>query len=153
MNNGNEKVLNIISEGEYAKECLKLFPNFVKVEGVNYKQVAGMTVSQIYEFYYVAFDGNFCDWKQDTLCDFNDRDYLDIFHYVENFLQVTPHEILEEILTKDQLFHRELSSLLNRYNKESEAGNTPDYILASYLIGCLRNFGWTTDTRDKWYKK
>ena len=48
MNNGNEKVLNIISEGEYAKECLKLFPNFVKVEGVNYKQVAGMTVSQIY---------------------------------------------------------------------------------------------------------
>jgi hypothetical protein len=147
------RVLNIISEEDYKKECLRLFPNFVKVEGINYKQVAGMTVSGIYEFCYVAFDGKFCDWKQDTLCDFNEKDYSNIFHYVENFLKITSHEVLEEISTKDQLFHRELSSLLNRYNKESEAGNTPDYILASYIVGCLRNLGWTIDNRDKWYKK
>lgn len=41
--------------------------------------------------------------------------------------------------TKKRTFQNELSSLLNRYSKENES-NTPDFILAKFLIGALRSF-------------
>lgn len=43
-------------------------------------------------------------------------------------------------------FEAELTQLLNRWSKENES-NTPDYILAHYLIGCLRAFNVATNTR------
>ena len=36
-------------------------------------------------------------------------------------------------------FEKELTDLLNRYSKEN-GSNTPDFILARYLIGCLKNY-------------
>lgn len=30
--------------------------------------------------------------------------------------------------------------------------NTPDYILAQYLINCLEAFDYATKARDDWYK-
>lgn len=33
-------------------------------------------------------------------------------------------------------FQHELEILLNRYSKDSET-NTPDWVLAQYLVGCL----------------
>lgn len=36
-------------------------------------------------------------------------------------------------------FERELSALINRYNKESKS-NTPDFVLAEYLKNCLLAF-------------
>lgn len=44
-----------------------------------------------------------------------------------------------EDIRNDELLESELRALLNRYSRESESG-TPDYILASYLMGCLENF-------------
>ena len=34
-------------------------------------------------------------------------------------------------------FERELESLINRFSKENDS-NTPDFILAQYLLGCLQ---------------
>lgn len=47
---------------------------------------------------------------------------------------------------KNSKFERELSSLINRYSKESES-NTPDYILAKYLVACLNNYNQTIQMR------
>lgn len=47
-------------------------------------------------------------------------------------------------------FRRELASLLNRYSMENES-NTPDYMLADYLIECLRALDRTIRTREQWY--
>lgn len=44
-------------------------------------------------------------------------------------------------------FKNELEDLLNRHSKENES-NTPDFILADYLIGCLENFNKTIRLRE-----
>lgn len=48
-------------------------------------------------------------------------------------------------------FRNELTSLLNRYSRENES-NTPDFILADFLIGCLAVFDVATSRREKWYR-
>lgn len=47
-------------------------------------------------------------------------------------------------------FHKELEQLINKYSKEN-GSNTPDFILAQYLEGCLENFNVITRAREKWY--
>ena len=49
-------------------------------------------------------------------------------------------------------FEDELKSLLNRYSKEN-ASNTPDFILAEYLMKCLDTYSLTVQRRDAWYSK
>ena len=44
----------------------------------------------------------------------------------------------------------ELQCLINRYSREN-GSNTPDFILATYLMGCLENFNKTLQYREKWY--
>ncbi len=47
-------------------------------------------------------------------------------------------------------FRKELRNLINRYSIENES-NTPDGILASYLISCLDAFNKAIKGREKWY--
>jgi len=47
-------------------------------------------------------------------------------------------------------FKRELESLLNKYSKENPT-NTPDFILAEYLINCLHTFDEAFKLREAWY--
>lgn len=47
-------------------------------------------------------------------------------------------------------FERELQSLLNKYSQEN-GSNTPDFILARYLNGCLTLFNATVKSRSNWY--
>ena len=47
-------------------------------------------------------------------------------------------------------FYKELEHLVNRYSKEN-GSNTPDFILAEYLQGCLNLFDNTVGKREKWY--
>ena len=44
----------------------------------------------------------------------------------------------------------ELTTLLNGYSEENES-NTPDFILAKYMLMCLENFNVATRERDRWY--
>ena len=48
-------------------------------------------------------------------------------------------------------FEIELKDLINKYSKENES-DTPDFILAEYLMFCLDNFNVIMNKRDKWYK-
>jgi hypothetical protein len=46
-------------------------------------------------------------------------------------------------------FQKELTKLINKYSLENKS-NTPDFILASYLVGCLRNFEISVQKRTGW---
>ncbi len=47
-------------------------------------------------------------------------------------------------------FHRELEALLNRHSQEN-ASNTPDFVLAEFLTGCLATFNTCVNQREGWY--
>ena len=47
-------------------------------------------------------------------------------------------------------FKDELSSLINRHSKEN-GSNTPDFILAQYLEGCLEVFEAASQQRETWH--
>lgn len=47
-------------------------------------------------------------------------------------------------------FRSELIALLNKFSKEN-GSDTPDYILADYLISCLDNFNISVNARRNWY--
>ena len=51
---------------------------------------------------------------------------------------------------KTTKFEKELSDLINRHSKENDS-NTADFILAKYLVNCLKCFNEATNRRDKWY--
>lgn len=44
----------------------------------------------------------------------------------------------------------DLASLLNRYSAEN-GSNTPDHLLADYLLGCLQVYNATLQERARWY--
>ena len=48
-------------------------------------------------------------------------------------------------------FRKELQELLNKYSMETKS-NTPDFILAEFLIGCLLSFEQAVNSRQAWYK-
>jgi hypothetical protein len=47
-------------------------------------------------------------------------------------------------------FRKELENLINCHSLEN-GSDTPDWILADYLTGCLENFDKTIQAREKWY--
>lgn len=51
---------------------------------------------------------------------------------------------------KPTTFEKELEQLINRHSKEN-ASNTPDFILAEYVSGCLGAFNAAVDSRESWY--
>lgn len=46
-------------------------------------------------------------------------------------------------------FKQELAALLNRYSMEQHGGNTPDFVIADYLIQCLRALDTAMTMRDQ----
>lgn len=47
-------------------------------------------------------------------------------------------------------FEKDLSVVLNKHSMDAGA-NTPDYVLARYLIRCLDNFREVNDERENWF--
>lgn len=47
-------------------------------------------------------------------------------------------------------FEKELEHLINKHSLEN-GSNTPDFILAQYLKGCLDNFNIIIQARESWY--
>jgi hypothetical protein len=47
-------------------------------------------------------------------------------------------------------FAKELEALINKYSQEN-GSDTPDFILAQYLSGCLILFGIAVRARSRWY--
>lgn len=47
-------------------------------------------------------------------------------------------------------FRRELSTLINRHSVE-RGSDTPDFILADFLCGCIMGWNAAIRARDKWW--
>lgn len=47
-------------------------------------------------------------------------------------------------------FEKELQALINRCSIENDS-NTPDWLLAQYLISCMDAFTVATQQRETWY--
>ncbi|MEN8171403.1 MAG: hypothetical protein ABFS03_00835 [Chloroflexota bacterium] len=58
----------------------------------------------------------------------------------------------KEVYTSDfqQGFEKEIESLINRHCMEGDS-NTPDFILAQYLKGCLDVFNTAVQQRETWH--
>ena len=48
------------------------------------------------------------------------------------------------------LFRAQLEELINRFSLEN-GSNTPDFILATYLVSCLKAYEKAVGDREKWY--
>lgn len=48
-------------------------------------------------------------------------------------------------------FQQELKDLINKHSMENRS-NTPDYVLANYLMSCLDAFDQAISNRETWYK-
>lgn len=154
-------------------------PKYISVEDVTYKlYLDGNLKKKSFRISYAGFDGNFTNWeyrlfdthykigedpssseaREEQLekygfeCDANT--YVDsVESLIEDFktkLSTVEYEELSEVVTKETKFYRELTALINRYSLENES-NTPDFLLAQYLIGCLRNFSNIVNNREEWY--
>lgn len=57
----------------------------------------------------------------------------------------------EQKMEEELTFEQELSSLINKFSLE-RGSNTPDYILAEYLIQCLKAFDCANKSRTDWHR-
>lgn len=57
----------------------------------------------------------------------------------------------DRTMEKRHNFVSDLTRLINSYSIEN-GSNTPDFMLAEYLMGCLENFERTSNQRERWYK-
>ena len=49
-------------------------------------------------------------------------------------------------------FEHELKTILNRYIMENDS-DTPDFILATYMMECLHAYNKALQNREKWYRR
>ena len=62
----------------------------------------------------------------------------------------TPEASVKDEAETPRTFAQDLERLINKHSQEN-ASNTPDFILAEHLIGCLETFAKTTAARERWY--
>jgi anti-sigma-K factor RskA len=55
-------------------------------------------------------------------------------------------------MKQDNKFKKGLEELINSYSMEN-GSDTPDFILATYLLGCLRVFDKAIIDREIWYDR
>ena len=53
---------------------------------------------------------------------------------------------------KYEALTREISSVLNKYIQENRS-NTPDYMLAEFMLGCLNVYENTISKREVWFNR
>ena len=58
---------------------------------------------------------------------------------------------IDEPAGNEPSFSKELETLINKHSMENRS-NTPDFMLAEYMMDCLRAFEKVTEQRETWYK-
>lgn len=162
--------MELKQEQEFKEKCKKELPEFISVDGVNYKLNAYGLLDGGFKIVYIQFDGkshgdnqlfnllyeivDIMPEEKEVYGDVKKHDTIykknmdEIISDVISKLQFMKCEKLDEIVTEETMFNRELTSLLNKYSKENSS-NTPDYVLSSYLIGCLKNYNHTISLKTK----
>lgn len=58
--------------------------------------------------------------------------------------------ITEADIKKQNDLERDLAAVLNKYSQEN-GSDTPDFILARYLLCCIDSYNFAIQEREKWY--
>lgn len=155
------------------KKIEDALPYMLSVDGIEYKLSIHLLHSHdTVRISYGEFDGNFFNWnnkpidlfyeivdtippvieynafglQSGTIYKLSVSDVIsDCFTVLEKWHNGN-YTVLDEIVTTETKFYRELTSLLNRYGKDSEC-NIPDYKLSSYLCGCIHNLKSVTNSK------
>jgi len=153
-------------------------PMYLLVEGIHYKRYITYLLNGGVQIGYCEFDGMLFNWSnkgihkqyeisdiipikeeclEDQLCDGTvykfsiEEVILDFLESLKKWNENIFNEpVPTEVLTKESKFHRDLTSLINKYSKENES-NTPDFLLANYLVECLGTFNRVINSRESWY--
>ena len=56
---------------------------------------------------------------------------------------------VREALEDERNFQAELAAVINKYSREGRS-NTPDFILAGYLVNCLEAYEAAMERREEW---
>ena len=176
MKNLKLNKMELQEEKNFVLRCEKDLPKMLMVDGVNYKLDAHGLLVGGFRISYGEFDGNYFNWENKPIDlfynivdeippvrEYKEGELQDASIYKTNIDDIITdclHRLnewhkglyteLNEIVPIETQFHRELSSLLNRYSKEN-GSNTPDFLLASYLTGCLHTFNSIVNAREEWY--
>lgn len=87
-----------------------------------------------------------------------------IMSTMEGFTNKTPHQVYEYIKSRTDdftpstrpvsihNFEKHLTSLINVHNIENDS-DTPDFVLAEFMVACLRAFNYAIKTRSDWVRK
>ena len=168
--------MELQEEKNFVLRCEKDLPKMLMVDGVNYKLHAHGLLGGGFRISYGEFDGDYFNWKNKPIDlfyniveilpptkEYNEGELQDASIYKTSIDDIISdcldklktwhnglYAELNEIVPRETQFHRELSSFLNRYSKEN-GSNTPDFLLASYLIGCLHTFNSIVNAREEWY--
>lgn len=162
------------SELKFIEKCEESLPKYIMVKDKKYMIIYNKLMSfNTYEIGYFGYNGNKVNWDEkflnltyDVVDCIPDKPKKTLFNIIDPTIYVNSiddvisdyitklnkfkYEKLDEIITKETSFYRELTSLLNRYCKENKS-NTPDFILSSYMINCLRTFNHAINEREKFY--
>lgn len=95
--------------------------------------------------YFRYYTGNKCE-----CCGTSDNTHFILVRHCDECTPKPPATIKVELKADNSGFREELEQLINKFSKEN-GSNTPDYILANYLLGCLNNFDTCVNARDKFY--
>lgn len=68
----------------------------------------------------------------------------------EAFAEILDADRAARVDLRTQTFQQELQKLINYHSRES-GSDTPDFILANYLIDCLAAFDKAVKDRARWY--
>ena len=148
--------MELQEEKNFILRCEKDLPKILMVNGVNYKLYVHGLLGGGFRISYGEFNGDYFNWKNKPIDLF--YNIVEILpptrQYEEGELQDTSiyktniddiisdcldklkiwhkglYVELDEIVTKETQFNRELILLLNRYSKEN-GSNTPDFLLES----------------------
>ena len=160
---------------EFNEKCTSLLPEYVRIDGVDYKIVFGNLIGGGHKLMYIEFYGenfNFSNplFRGGYIVVKSEDIHVKPIEYnggvVDGIIHVTSideiildcltklknlgYKKVDEVVTKETRFNRELIILLNRYSKEN-GSNTPDFVLANYLNSCLNTFNNTINQREKFY--
>jgi len=147
-------------EIEFNNRCEVELPDLVRYNNVYYKLTYSALMAGGFRIDYVEYDGNTFIWDNYRLISMIEDDMNIIINKAFDLLDTNPNVLpcdqIESTATNFELessdisFEKELTLLLNKYCKEN-ASNTPDHILANYLLRSLDTFNHITNKRENHY--
>ena len=137
------------SEKEFRIACKNELPEYISADGIQYKIFYYGIGSDGFTIGYSEYNGDQFTWKYQM----GNRNYYggwklsEIITDYKVYLKSLNFAVINEIVTDDVIFHRELSALLNRFSKQN-ASNTSPHILSTYLMNCLYAFNTAIQHSD-----